>query len=427
MTNTTGSITKSGDEGSTLEVLTAIFLIALCLSAAVPAPLTAWKFVKNPDLRTPLNIFKLNFLLGTALNLGMAPLRVFESPSLEPTLCLLTMVNYVTGLQSKLNILILEVDRFTAIQFPLVHYDVVTTRMSTITCIAASGVCLLVGLLVLIFSPQQFYCPQYQTGCYLTTSVFRYGLVYPFLVITAISAALSFTTFRISLKVKRSMQQVQPVIFPSQQQHRPKNLRWFRLSVEDLENEEPRRDSFNNLTRIDGKEQRVYPEVYDQTQENIQDEGDLVVEDMENNGGTSDLTREYVETVDGRRCQASMISDQAFGELELRREHITPRNTQQEIVQTSEGAPATEHSEEHSEVMEGLQKWLKDSIRINMLVLLYTSITIPIYIPTLACSYQDCDQETQGCVFQYVLKYWAPVNLLGQLAYCYLITLSIKM
>jgi len=109
-------------------------------------------------------------------------------------------------------------------------------------------------------------------------------------------------------------------------------LRWFRLSVEDLENEEPRRDSFNDLTRIDGKEQRGYPEVYDQTQENIQDEGDLVVEDMENNGGTSDLTREYVETVDGRRCQASMISDQAFGDLELRREHITPRNTQQEVI-----------------------------------------------------------------------------------------------
>lgn len=49
---------------------------------------------------------------------------------------------------------------------------------------------------------------------------------------------------------------------------------------------------------------------------------------------------------------------------------------------------------------------LKDSIRINMLVLLYTSITIPIYIPTLACSYQDCDQETQGCAFQVT---WSPV------------------
>ena len=109
-------------------------------------------------------------------------------------------------------------------------------------------------------------------------------------------------------------------------------MRWFRLSVEDLENEEPRRDSFNDLTRIDGKEQREYPEVYDQTQENIEDEGDLVVEDMENNGGTSDLTREHVETVDGRRCDASMISDQAFRDIELKREHSTPRNTHQEVI-----------------------------------------------------------------------------------------------
>ena len=111
-----------------------------------------------------------------------------------------------------------------------------------------------------------------------------------------------------------------------------KDLHWFQLSAEHLENEEPRRDSFNELASIDGREQRRYPEVCDLTEENIQDEGDLVVEDIENNGGTGDLTREDVETVDGRRCQAFMISDQTFGGLQLRREQISAENTHQEVI-----------------------------------------------------------------------------------------------
>ncbi|XP_023335872.1 uncharacterized protein LOC111707105 [Eurytemora carolleeae] len=118
----------------------------------------------------------------------------------------------------------------------------------------------------------------------------------------------------------------------------------------------------------------------------------------------------------------SQQADQGFGNRNIR----SVPNTQ--MWQQERNFSGLNGSLQQDSVLiaEELKNWLKDSFRINMLVLLFTFIYLPIYTASLFCPYDTCEKGAPVCIFKYVLFYWAPFNMVARLLYCYLISLSIK-
>ena len=184
-----------------------IFGTILAFVATLNVYITLVIIKKNYYDMKPMNIFQANYFAGIGLITLTGVFSVYKNLENTGEICPKEFLRYLFNIMNIYDIVILQLDRFIAVQYPYFYHDYMDINMAMRILILSKIVSIAIAVIASVIDPIFIYCPACGR-CLSVRSINVYTVCYPLLVAFVLTLVVSYY----ASKAIHSLNSVQPVV-----------------------------------------------------------------------------------------------------------------------------------------------------------------------------------------------------------------------